>query len=170
MRVGVLPMGAVPRDLLVWLSDHLAKYGIVCDVFHEAPSPDGAFVEAKRKWDADAILRGLAASPRDSTVLAITSKDLFSGAYNFVFGLADGTERLAVVSLFRLTGEGDQRLRERLLKEAVHELGHTLGRSHCPNSDCVMHFSNSLADTDAKTGRFCDGCARSLPISPHPRS
>ena len=40
--------------------------------------------------------------------------------------------------------------RERALTEAVHELGHTYGLGHCPVSTCVMHFSNSLHDTDLK--------------------
>jgi archaemetzincin len=54
----------------------------------------------------------------------------------------------------------DQALfRERALKEAVHELGHTYGLQHCPNLRCVMHFSNSLRDTDAKQAKWCSRCA-----------
>jgi archaemetzincin len=34
--------------------------------------------------------------------------------------------------------------------EAVHELGHAFGLTHCEKSRCVMHFSNSLQDTDFK--------------------
>ena len=48
--------------------------------------------------------------------------------------------------------------RERALKEAVHELGHTYGLGHCPDSTCVMHFSNSLPDTDLKGWKFCPDC------------
>jgi archaemetzincin len=33
---------------------------------------------------------------------------------------------------------------QRLVKEAVHELGHAFGLNHCENIECVMHFSNSL--------------------------
>jgi len=36
---------------------------------------------------------------------------------------------------------------QRVIKEAVHELGHAFGLTHCENSKCVMHFSNSLQDT-----------------------
>jgi archaemetzincin len=46
----------------------------------------------------------------------------------------------------------------RALKEAVHELGHTLGLRHCSRSLCVMHFSNSIFDTDKKKSLLCDQC------------
>ena len=36
------------------------------------------------------------------------------------------------------------------------------GLPHCHRRDCVMFFSNTLADTDAKGWRFCDMCRRSL--------
>ncbi|MEA2005134.1 MAG: hypothetical protein U9O50_02570 [Acidobacteriota bacterium] len=46
--------------------------------------------------------------------------------------------------------------------EAVHELGHTYGLSHCPDAKCVMHFSNSLLDTDKKSASFCTHCHKLL--------
>ena len=53
---------------------------------------------------------------------------------------------------------------ERVIKEAVHELGHTYGLSHCPDATCVMHFSNSLPDTDFKGKAFCPVCQAALNI------
>jgi archaemetzincin len=41
-----------------------------------------------------------------------------------------------------------------LLEEAVHELGHIFRLSHCEKRGCVMHFSNSLNDTDFKNYYF----------------
>ena len=47
---------------------------------------------------------------------------------------------------------------QRISKEAVHELGHSFGLGHCKNKKCVMHFSNSLSDTDIKTSNLCNVC------------
>ncbi|MFL6406200.1 MAG: archemetzincin, partial [Nitrososphaeraceae archaeon] len=44
------------------------------------------------------------------------------------------------------------------VKEAVHELGHAFGLTHCESIKCVMHFSNSLSDTDIKTNHLCNVC------------
>jgi len=50
--------------------------------------------------------------------------------------------------------------RERLTKEAVHELGHVYGLGHCRDRRRVMAFSNALADTDEKRADFCVRCRK----------
>ena len=95
--------------------------------------------------------------------MAVTTVDLFSEGLDFVFGLADVGGDRAVVSVRRLAAADPHLLSARLLKECVHELGHTWGLPHCEDAACVMHFSNSIEETDAKTARFCATCTRSLP-------
>jgi archaemetzincin len=83
---------------------------------------------------------------------------------NYVFGEAYAPGRVALISLWRLKPEfygenaGSAVFMLRMLKEAVHELGHTLGLQHCPRGLCVMHFSNSIFDTDRKQSLFCGQC------------
>jgi len=89
---------------------------------------------------------------------------------NFVFGEADVLARIAIIGLPRLRQEyyglePDQDLfLQRAAKEAIHEAGHTCGLGHCTDPQCIMHFSNSLGDTDVKTTRFCDAC-RNMRVS-----
>ena len=69
-----------------------------------------------------------------------------------------------MVSAHRLTQEfyglpqDPELLRARLLKEAVHELGHTFSLSHCEDYECVMAASHAVERIDLKTSRFCAEC------------
>lgn len=58
--------------------------------------------------------------------------------------------------------EAKELFKERLIKEALHELGHAFGLPHCDNKRCVMVFSNSIKDVDFKGAKFCEGCATVL--------
>jgi archaemetzincin len=48
--------------------------------------------------------------------------------------------------------------RARVLKEAVHEVGHTYGLVHCATPTCVMARSAALVSVDLKSDRLCAGC------------
>jgi len=54
-------------------------------------------------------------------------------------------------------------LHERLLKEALHELGHTFGLRHCVDYTCVMSSSNGVERIDLKRAEFCPNCAHLMP-------
>jgi archaemetzincin len=51
-------------------------------------------------------------------------------------------------------------MRERLVKEAVHELGHTFGLRHCDDWRCVMTSSHGVERLDVKSAEFCFLCGR----------
>ncbi|MFQ5762890.1 MAG: archaemetzincin family Zn-dependent metalloprotease [Candidatus Bathyarchaeia archaeon] len=95
-------------------------------------------------------------------ILTLVDVDLYVGGLNFIFGQAESPGKMCLVSLHRLHPSEDSSngglLESRLLKEVVHELGHTLGLNHCSNMVCVMYFSNTLADTDRKSHEFCNLC------------
>jgi archaemetzincin len=98
-------------------------------------------------------------------ILAIIDRDLYSPELNFVFGEVDRIGgRKAIISITRLREEfynqapNKNLFFKRILKEAIHELGHLCGITHCGNPKCVMYFSNSLLDTDNKSENFCRVC------------
>ena len=74
-----------------------------------------------------------------------------------------------VVSAHRLRQEfyglptDPELLHERLLKEALHELGHTYGLRHCPDYTCVMSASNGVERIDLKRAEFCPACTQLIP-------
>ena len=49
---------------------------------------------------------------------------------------------------------------DRILKEAIHELGHTFSLKHCQNKKCVMCFSNNIEEVDIKKSEFCEDCEK----------
>ena len=118
----------------------------------------------RKQYLSSKLLAFLKITEQDERVVGIADIDLYVPRLNFVFGEADIVSGTAIVSLYRLRQEyyglaPDEALfLERATKEIVHELGHTFGLGHCPNNKCVMHFSNSLADTDLKEASFCSKC------------
>lgn len=100
----------------------------------------------------------------DARLLAVTSLDLYVPVLTFVFGEAQLGGGCAIVSLHRLREEfygmpaNEPLLRERLLKEAAHELGHTFGLRHCDDWRCVMSSSHAVERLDVKTAEFCGNC------------
>jgi archaemetzincin len=97
-------------------------------------------------------------------MLGVSAVDLYIPILTFVFGEAQVGGPCAVVSAHRLRQEfyglapDHELFRERLLKEAVHELGHTLSLTHCDDYRCVMASSHAVEWIDLKESRLCPAC------------
>lgn len=127
------------------------------------PRRPGDTLDARRgQHSSGAILRWLARLRPAERLLAVTDVDLFVPVLTFVFGEAQLGGHAALVSTARLMpDDGPALLRARLAKEAVHELGHTFGLTHCPDHGCAMARSTTLYDVDRKDPWLCADC-RSL--------
>jgi archaemetzincin len=104
--------------------------------------------------------------PEDNCkILGVTDVDLYVPVLTFVFGEAQVGGKVAVVSSYRLRDElyglpkNPERLKERLEKEAIHELGHTFGLIHCREPECVMHSYTYAEEIDFKSKDFCNTCS-----------
>jgi archaemetzincin len=170
-RIVLRPLTQIDSQILGMLKKNLG-YTFNCPVEArpEFGSLDYAYDLERRQYLALRLLasmRRFSKGPGDRC-LGIVDVDLYSPGLNFVFGEADIGSGVAIVSLYRLRPElyglpHDEALfQERTVKEAVHELGHTYSLGHCTDVKCVMHFSNSLADTDIKGARFCLKCQQRL--------
>jgi archaemetzincin len=165
--IDVLPVGDVDRTPFDYLLLGLRlRFGRPVELLGDQQLPEEAFDRARGQWQAREILRSIQPRPSAWRTLAVVGVDLYAPGLTFVFGEADPAGRRAIFSLERLRPEhaGEPADRElllgRSLKEAVHEIGHTLGLGHCRDRFCVMRFSNSLSDTDLKRDAFCDRCRR----------
>jgi archaemetzincin len=171
-RIVIVPLGPVPRALLDDVGTALgAVYGASASVGPPQERPSFAFNKDRNQYHSTAILRRIAqlrASPSDGPVLGVTDVDLFVPDAPFVFGEADRDAQSAIVSLKRLAVTPDgkpaeaERLRHRAQAEAVHELGHLLGLSHCQDARCAMYLSHKVADADRKGPGLCAGCRGAL--------
>lgn len=99
-----------------------------------------------------------------SKVLGIVKNDLFIPVLTYVFGEAQLNGRCSLISLFRLheefySGKSNyELLKQRTIKEILHELGHNFGLIHCKDWDCVMHSSSSIEEVDIKGMSYCESC------------
>lgn len=165
------PRSAEPElELLEHLAAWLARtFRTPCrirpDVLDVAFSRD----ETRGQYHSTAIIQRLErASDPDARVLGVTACDLFVPVLTFVFGEAQLEGGCAVVSTARLHEEFygmPQRpdlLRERLIKEACHELGHTFGLRHCKDWRCVMASSHAVERLDVKGPDFCSACRKPI--------
>lgn len=171
-RVQLLPLGSVPQDTLTDLAEGLAgEFLIPCEILSPVNEPSFAFNVTRQQYSSTEILATLAqrGTPDTWRLVAITSLDLYIPILTFVFGEAQLSGASAVVSLHRLHDEfyglppNLAALRERLLKETVHELGHTLGLAHCEDYQCVMSASHGIELVDLKSSRFCKACRAAVP-------
>jgi archaemetzincin len=165
VKITLRPLGNIADEIMGELKDRVASI-FHCPVEIEAGINDlsRAYDSERKQYFSSKLLASLRKTEQDERVVGIADIDLYVPRLNFVFGEADITSGTAIVSLYRLRQEyyglaPDEKLfLERATKEIVHELGHTFGLGHCPNGKCIMHFSNSLADTDLKQAYFCNKC------------
>jgi archaemetzincin len=167
--ISLISIGEVDTEVLEELEETLSE------IFEQKIIIAGRIELSKLSWYkerqqylGDVLLDSLPNPDTNDIILGITDVDIFALGLDYVFGEADIESRKAVISVTRLRQEYygfssvESIFRARILKEAVHEIGHTLGLKHCFNRHCVMHFSNSLMDTDVKDWRFCNNCEKCI--------
>ena len=158
------------EPILYQLAGELARvFRVPCRVRPDSFGMHFAFDAVRGQYHSTAILQRLeplAGGEEEIRLLGVTEADLFVPVLTFVFGEAQLNGRCALVSLRRLREEfyglpaRDALLEERLLKEAVHELGHTFGLRHCQDWRCVMASTHAVERLDLKEAKFCAACSQ----------
>jgi archaemetzincin len=164
--IRLVPFGNVELALLERLRIPLAsEYQTSCSIDFRSIDPSVAFHPERQQYHSTEMLQALAAVPHEGSVLlGVAAVDLYIPILTFVFGEARVAGCCAVISTYRLRQSfyglpPDEHLEfERLLKEAVHELGHTMGLHHCDDYGCVMASSPGVERIDLKGWNLCGIC------------
>lgn len=166
-----VPVGRLDGELLRGIAERTAQvYGVPYRLATEAmPLPEDALEVPTGKYRADGLLGKLKHRRPGRGVhrLGITEADVSIEDWNFVFGLAEMPGSTAIMSLAKLrprrsSRESDALLRDRAVKIAVHELGHTFGFRHCGDERCVMCYTETAAGVDVTEETFCAKCRSRL--------
>jgi archaemetzincin len=129
-----------------------------------------AFDPLRQQYNSSYLLGTLLSLPLADAdkVLGIAEVDLFIPILTFVFGEAQLDGPGAIVSMYRLHNtfygmpENEALLTQRIVKESIHELGHTFGLLHCSSPGCVLNSSTYVEDIDQKSDSFCRQCRQQL--------
>ena len=165
--VHLLPVGTIDSRLLEDLQAAIPRnLHVACEILPFRLDPAPSYHAERQQFHSSEILQRMQGFVRakDWRFLAIADVDLYIPILKYVFGEAQMGGPCAIVSTFRLRQEfygldrDDALLGLRLLKESVHELGHTLELRHCQDYRCVMASSHAVEWIDLRESMFCEAC------------
>lgn len=163
----VLPVGEVDVSLLEELCAGISRnLPVHCEIASAPLDPLFSYHAERQQYHSSEIIERLhtLARPGDWRLLGVTAVDLYIPILKYVFGEAQMAGRCALVSFHRLRQEfygldpDRSLLGQRLLKESLHELGHTFGLSHCHDYRCAMASAHAVEWIDLRETVLCESC------------
>jgi len=163
----LLPVAGVDRALLENLCAAIPQHlPVRCEILGTAIDATPAYHAERQQFHSSQILLRMQplVHPWAWRLLAVTNVDLYIPILKYIFGEAQMGGPCGVISSHRLRQEfygldgDDSLLSQRLLKEAIHELGHTLDLQHCPDYRCAMASAHAVEWIDLRETRLCESC------------
>ena len=165
-RIVISPIGDFDAEFFKQISKEINRiFGYPTEIISVLKEMEFAFDSDRNQYHSTPILEKLAdlAPLQAVRLLAIIRVDLFIPILTHVYGEAQLGGKACIVSTHRLN-EGlssvysDETYRRRIVKEAIHELGHTFNLRHCQEYTCIMHYCRSIQDVDRKSDQLCRYC------------
>lgn len=164
----LLPIGSYDARLLHNIAPALADvFRVPCHILPLRIDPEFAYHAERQQYHSSEILQAMQPYAASAwRVLGVAAVDLYIPILTFVFGEAQMGGPCAVVSFHRLMQEfyglpqDVNLLVDRLIKESVHEIGHTVDLTHCEDYSCAMAPSHAVEWIDLKESTLCDACGR----------
>jgi archaemetzincin len=166
-RIHLLPVGKVDVRLLQTLCGGISPcLPFACEVLPAELNPAPAYHAERQQYHSSDILERMQAlvRPPDWRLLGVTGVDLYIPILKYIFGEAQVGGPCALVSFHRLRQEyyglepDAELFSQRLLKESIHELGHTLSLPHCQDYRCAMASAHSVEWIDLREYMLCKSC------------
>jgi len=162
----ISPIGAFSSELVEAVTTEIERvFGFSTETGTAVDDLSFALDHNRQQYHSTLILEQLAARMPNHCIriLAIAQVDLFIPILTHVYGEAQLGGVAGIVSTFRLNESGSAmnispKFIERIVKEAVHELGHTFNLRHCPEHTCIMHYCRNEEDVDRKSNELCRYC------------
>jgi archaemetzincin len=163
----LLPIGNCDGRLLTELAPAMANlFRVPTEVLQGRLDPEFAYHAERQQYHSSEILQEMQryVGADSWRLLGVTAVDLYIPILTFVFGEAQIGGPCGLVSIHRLQQEfyglpaDRDLLKQRLLKETVHEIGHTLDLTHCDDYQCAMAPSHAVEWIDLKDGVLCGSC------------
>ena len=169
--IDIVPIGEVEETLLLFLKQSLFQtFNIQTRIRNCRFDLSLVYDPVRNQYNSTGLLLELINNTHPETlkILGVTELDLFIPIFTFLFGEAQLNGIAALVSNHRLhnqfygISEDRELLKNRLLKEGIHELGHTFGLIHCFTLRCVMNTSTYVEQIDQKLDSFCRSCEQEV--------
>ncbi len=157
--INIQPYEGLPKEISKHVFVELKKIHSNVKLLNSIPLPQRVFYKPRSRYRADTLIALLRNKTPDGHVtIGLTNKDISTASGKHfdwgVMGLGYQPGKACVASTFRLSKTNTK---EQFFKVAIHELGHTQGLPHCPNTKCIMTDAEGKNKTDNEKG-FCNKC------------
>ncbi len=169
--IDIVPIGEIEEALLLFLRQSIFQtFKIQARIRNRPFDLTSVYDSTRNQYNSSGLLLQLINDVPYGTlrILGVTELDLFIPIFTFLFGEAQLKGTGALVSAHRLHNQfygipaNEELLKSRLLKEGIHELGHTFGLIHCFTLKCVMNSSTYVEEIDQKPADFCKVCREEI--------
>jgi archaemetzincin len=168
-RIGLIGLGKTnAQDVALIKREIEGFYGFSVTLYPAKVLPQKAYYPPRKRYKANLILRYLDSlmPPDQDKLIALLHSDISVSTDKSpdwgIMGLARLDGCCGVVSTFRLNPDqaSREKIQERLVKVALHEVGHTLGLEHCTYStSCLMNDAHgSIKTIDREKKALCQRC------------